>query len=131
MNLHRIYTFFKFRILKAIRNIYVTYKIVNVKSHPARFSQKIPEFFINLLTDHGDIVLDLSEKRRVMKSTDAVLRNYRHSYYLFLVPKAFSQTLILSVFKLAIRNGCEPAQVLPQFENMSIQHLICIFPLNA
>lgn len=34
-------------------------KIVGVKSHPARFPQKLPEFFIRLLTDVGDTVLDI------------------------------------------------------------------------
>jgi len=34
-------------------------KIVGVKPHPARFPQKLPEFFISLLTDIGDTVLDI------------------------------------------------------------------------
>jgi len=34
-------------------------KIVGVKPHPARFPQKLPEFFIKLLTDTGDTVLDI------------------------------------------------------------------------
>jgi len=34
-------------------------KIVGIKPHPARFPQKLPEFFIKLLTDIGDIVLDI------------------------------------------------------------------------
>ena len=34
-------------------------KIVGVKPHPARFPQKLPEFFIRLLTDVGDTVLDI------------------------------------------------------------------------
>ena len=34
-------------------------KAVNVPSHPARFPQKIPLFFINFLTEPGDIVLDI------------------------------------------------------------------------
>ena len=34
-------------------------KIVKVKPHPARFPQKLPEFFINLLTDIGDTILDI------------------------------------------------------------------------
>lgn len=34
-------------------------KIVGVKPHPARFPQKLPEFFIRFLTDPGDIVLDI------------------------------------------------------------------------
>ena len=34
-------------------------KKVGIKSHPARFPIKLPEFFINMLTDEGDLVLDI------------------------------------------------------------------------
>lgn len=34
-------------------------KIAGIKPHPARFPQKLPEFFIKLLTDAGDTVLDI------------------------------------------------------------------------
>jgi site-specific DNA-methyltransferase (cytosine-N4-specific) len=34
-------------------------KIVGVGGHPARFPEKIPEFFIKFLTDPGDVVLDI------------------------------------------------------------------------
>ncbi|HAZ46962.1 MAG TPA: site-specific DNA-methyltransferase [Cyanobacteria bacterium UBA11369] len=34
-------------------------KTVGVRSHPARFPQKIPAFFINFLTESGDTVLDI------------------------------------------------------------------------
>jgi len=34
-------------------------KMAGVKPHPARFPQKLPEFFIKFLTDPGDIVLDI------------------------------------------------------------------------
>lgn len=34
-------------------------KIVKVKPHPARFPRKLPEFFVNLLTDIDDTVLDI------------------------------------------------------------------------
>jgi DNA modification methylase len=34
-------------------------KVVGVKQHPARFPAKLPEFFIRLLTDPGDVVLDI------------------------------------------------------------------------
>ena len=33
-------------------------KAVGIKPHPARFPQKLPEFFIRMLTDRGDTVLD-------------------------------------------------------------------------
>jgi DNA modification methylase len=34
-------------------------KTVGEKQHPARFPAKLPEFFINMLTDPGDLVLDI------------------------------------------------------------------------
>lgn len=34
-------------------------RIAGVKGHPARFPKKLPEFFINFLTDSGDTVLDI------------------------------------------------------------------------
>lgn len=34
-------------------------KAIEVKRHPARFPEKLPEFFIRFLTDPGDIVLDI------------------------------------------------------------------------
>jgi site-specific DNA-methyltransferase (cytosine-N4-specific) len=34
-------------------------KAVGEKQHPARFPAKLPEFFINMLTDQGDVVLDI------------------------------------------------------------------------
>jgi site-specific DNA-methyltransferase (cytosine-N4-specific) len=33
-------------------------KAVNISAHPARFPQKLPQFFINFLTQPGDTVLD-------------------------------------------------------------------------
>lgn len=34
-------------------------RLVGVKGHPARFPKKLPKFFIELLTDEGDTVLDI------------------------------------------------------------------------
>jgi site-specific DNA-methyltransferase (cytosine-N4-specific) len=34
-------------------------KNIGVKGHPARFPSKLPEFFIRLLTDPGDLVVDI------------------------------------------------------------------------
>jgi DNA modification methylase len=34
-------------------------KIVGTRGHPARFPQKLPEFFVEFLTDVGDTVLDI------------------------------------------------------------------------
>lgn len=34
-------------------------KLVGAKGHPARFPEKLPQFFINFLTEPGDVVLDI------------------------------------------------------------------------
>lgn len=34
-------------------------KELNIKAHPARFPYKLPEFFIKMLTDEGDTVIDI------------------------------------------------------------------------
>ena len=34
-------------------------KKFNIKAHPARFPHKLPEFFIKMLTDEGDLVVDI------------------------------------------------------------------------
>ncbi len=34
-------------------------KVVGVKAHPARFPAKLPEFFIRMLTEPGDLVVDI------------------------------------------------------------------------
>ncbi|EJS5668644.1 site-specific DNA-methyltransferase [Salmonella enterica] len=34
-------------------------KKIGVKGHPARFPSKLPEFFINMLTEPGDLVVDI------------------------------------------------------------------------
>ena len=33
-------------------------KSAGIKMHPAKYPETLPEFFINLLTDPGDIILD-------------------------------------------------------------------------
>ncbi len=34
-------------------------KLLNIQGHPARFPEKIPEFFIKMLTDENDLVVDI------------------------------------------------------------------------
>lgn len=34
-------------------------KVVGIKAHPARFPAKLPEFFIKMLTEPGDLVVDI------------------------------------------------------------------------
>ncbi|MBQ8120083.1 MAG: site-specific DNA-methyltransferase [Ruminococcus sp.] len=34
-------------------------RMLNMKPHPARFPKRLPEFFIKMLTDEGDLVIDI------------------------------------------------------------------------
>jgi site-specific DNA-methyltransferase (cytosine-N4-specific) len=34
-------------------------KLLNIQGHPARFPEKLPEFFIKMLTDESDLVVDI------------------------------------------------------------------------
>lgn len=34
-------------------------KYVNIKGHPARFPEKLPDFFIKMLTEPGDLIVDI------------------------------------------------------------------------
>lgn len=67
----------------------------NAKPHPARFPAKLPEFFINFLTQPGDIVLDIfagsntsgevAEKLRRFWLSFDINENYiNNSYYRFI-----------------------------------------------
>jgi site-specific DNA-methyltransferase (cytosine-N4-specific) len=44
---------------ESISHYIATCKRFGVKSHPARFPSKLPEFFIKFLTDPGDLVVDI------------------------------------------------------------------------
>lgn len=52
-------------------------KNVGIKPHPARFPQKLPAFFIDFLTEPGDIVLDIfAGSNTTGAAAEAVQRNW-------------------------------------------------------
>lgn len=72
-------------------------KIVGVKPHPARFPQKLPEFFIKFLTDPGDIVLDIFAGSN---TTGAAAENMSRRWVSFEVDQTYVST---SVFRFVER----------------------------
>jgi DNA modification methylase len=52
-------------------------KGVEINPHPARFPQKLPAFFIDFLTEPGDIVLDIfAGSNTTGAAAEAVQRNW-------------------------------------------------------
>ncbi|MGC9158634.1 MAG: DNA-methyltransferase [Terracidiphilus sp.] len=88
-------------------------KAVGVKGHPARFPSKLPEFFIRLLTDPGDLVVDIfagsnttgmvaeAEGRRWLAFE--LKREYIASSALRFVPKGLSQARMKELYATILR----------------------------
>lgn len=79
-----------------------------MKSHPARFPSKLPEFFINFLTEPGDLVVDIfagsnttgfaaETLKRKWIAFDNVTEYIAMSGFRF-IPKDFSKKTLLSIF---------------------------------
>ncbi|XVJ66748.1 MAG: site-specific DNA-methyltransferase [Lacibacter sp.] len=95
-------------------NYLATCKRLKLKAHPARFPIKLPEFFINFLTDPGDIVLDIfggsnttglaaETLKRQWLSFDIVPEYVAMSSFRFL-PKSFHDTTLLSIYNRILNN---------------------------
>ena len=89
-------------------------KKLEMKSHPARFPSKLPEFFINFLTAPGDLVVDIfsgsnttgfaaETLKRKWLSFDNVAEYVAMSGFRF-IPKDFSKKTLLSIYN-KILNG--------------------------
>jgi len=89
-------------------------KAIGIKSHPARFPAKLPEFFIKFLTEPEDIVVDIfggsnttgfvaETERRNWYSFDMELKYVAASAFRFLDKGVDTQTL--SEIYEAIKNG--------------------------
>lgn len=83
-------------------------KKLDFKAHPARFPAKLPEFFINFLTDPGDIVLDFFAGSN---TTGFVAEQLKHKWLSFdsspeyiamsifrFVPKDFYETTLRTIY---------------------------------
>lgn len=83
-------------------------KKLDLKPHPARFPAKLPEFFINFLTDPGDIVVDIfagsnttgftsEQLKRKWLSFDNLNEYVAMSIFRF-VPKDFNENTLRGIY---------------------------------
>lgn len=79
-------------------------KKIEVKSHPARFPEKLPEFFIKLLTDEGDVVLDIFAGSN---TTGSVAEKLRRKWYAFDISHEY---LAVSIFRFFDKDNIEKAK---------------------
>jgi site-specific DNA-methyltransferase (cytosine-N4-specific) len=94
-------------------------KEIGVKGHPARFPSKLPEFFIRMLTDPGDLVVDIfagsnttgmvaeAEGRRWLAFE--LNREYVAASVLRFVPKGLSVSRIRALYDAILRS--EPVTI--------------------
>jgi site-specific DNA-methyltransferase (cytosine-N4-specific) len=90
-------------------------KLLNIKGHPARFPEKLPEFFIKMLTDKDDLVVDIfggsnttgyvAEKlNRKWLSIDQSIEYVASSVFRFL-PENLSTDEIINIYNKLINSG--------------------------
>lgn len=101
-------------------------KKLNIVSHPARFPAKLPEFFINYLTEPGDVVLDMfagsnttgevaQQNHRNWLSFDNDLQYVAASVFRFL-PKSISDADARSYYeRIMALQTVEVGNLLPLF----------------
>jgi DNA modification methylase len=78
---------------------YLAYcKAAGTKGHPARFPAKLPEFFIQMLTDPGDLVVDIFAGSN---TTGAVAENLARRWLAFELEREYSAN---SVFRFLEKN---------------------------
>jgi len=101
-------------------------KSANVKGHPARFPEKLPEFFIKFLTDENDLVVDVfagsnttgfvSEKyKRFWISIDNVIDYVASSSFRFL-PMDCNETKVVEIYQNILNGRKEKIKSGNQFE---------------
>jgi DNA modification methylase len=84
-------------------------KLLNLKSHPARFPARLPEFFIKFLTDEKDVVLDFfagsnttgevaESLKRKWLSFDIVPEYVAMSSFRF-IPKTFNKRTLERIYQ--------------------------------
>jgi DNA modification methylase len=107
-------------------------KLVGARQHPARFPAKLPEFFIRMLTDPGDFVLDIfagsnttgqvaeAESRRWISFE--LSRDYLAASIFRFVSKSASAADLIALYARiqggeSVRIPCEPS---PQIELLTV-----------
>ena len=81
-------------------------KAVNIAAHPARFPPKLPLFFINFLTEPGDIVLDIFAGSN---TTGSVAESMQRNWIAFEQNKTY---LAASAFRFVNSNDIENISIL-------------------
>jgi len=91
-------------------------KKLDLKPHPARFPTKLPEFFINFLTDPGDVVLDIfagsnttgsvaEQLKRKWISFDTLPEYVAMSIFRF-IPKNFYEKTLRKIYNDILNGNC-------------------------
>ena len=81
-------------------SIYFRYcKLLGIKGHPARFPQKLPEFFIKFLTERGDTVLDIFAGSN---TTGAMAESLGRKWIAFELNQKY---LAASIFRFVVENN--------------------------
>lgn len=78
-------------------------KLIGEKQHPARFPTKLPEFFINMLTDTDDLVLDIFAGSN---TTGHVAHTQRRRWLAFELSREY---LAASAFRFIDKGTSQPA----------------------
>jgi DNA modification methylase len=87
------------------------------KPHPARFPPQIPEFFVNFLTDEGDLVVDIFAGSN---TTGAVCDRLRRRWLAFELELRYLEAGRLRFPKLAAELGIADSQVPPSDGQFSL-----------
>jgi site-specific DNA-methyltransferase (cytosine-N4-specific) len=90
-------------------------KLLNIQGHPARFPEKLPEFFIKMLTDENDLVVDIfggsnttgfvAEKLNRKWLTIEQSLEYVASSVLRFLPDSLSKEKISEIYYKIINSG--------------------------
>ena len=86
-------------------------KVADIGGHPARFPQRLPEFFIKFLTDPGDVVLDIFAGSN---TTGAAAEALGRRWLAFELDQAY---LAASAFRFM--NGATEGEVRALYERLS------------
>jgi site-specific DNA-methyltransferase (cytosine-N4-specific) len=89
-------------------------KAANVKGHPARFPEKLPEFFINFLTSPGDVVLDIFAGSN---TTGVVAESLERKWLAFEIDRSY---LSASVFRFV--NGLSSHEIKSLYRQLMIKN---------
>lgn len=107
-------------------------KEIGINTHPARFPIKLPEFFINLLTNDGDIVLDIFAGSNTTGEAAEMLGrrwlafendiNYLSASILRFLPKEIKKENLLKYYNSIL--NCEQVNIETQINLFNQSYLV-------